>query len=162
MYEDEIAGSGSVDMSAAISTDIVLAESFETMQDLLSLVFVDDLVFTAPTVIHGILTPATVIPSMEEINIANIWVVQLNVETTSERFGTLFTGTIEQVDQEDLEDRVAELLVNDFDAEDTTFIIYGEEIPVIHAIDEEYFSDETLSECESIRDIAQALAKEGE
>jgi len=159
LYEDEVAGT--IDMSTAISTDIVFAESFEAMQDLLSLVFIDDLTFSAPAVIHGVLTPATVIPAIEKMKSANVWIVQLNVETTSERFGTLFTGTLEQVGQEDLEDRVAELLVNDFDAEENTFIIYGEEIPVMHAIDEEYFSDATLTECENICNVAKALAKEG-
>jgi len=159
LYEDDVAGTA--DMTAAINTDILLVDSFEAMQDLLALVFVDDLTFTYPAVIHGAITPATVIPVVDKLKSANIWIIQLNVETVSERFGTLFTGTIEQVDRDDLEDRVAELLVNDFDAEDNTFIVYGEEVPVIHAIDEEYFSDEILTECETICNVAKTLEKGG-
>jgi len=109
--------------------------------------------------LHGVLTPATVIPVLKQNKKIHIWVIQLELESDSERFGKIYTGTIQTVSMSELEYVVAGKLTEASEDEMANiYILYGEELPVFHAIDEEHCKDAVIYECEVISNKAKELS----
>lgn len=141
-------------------TDIAIFSSFEKIQDALYMTRIDDITFPYPTVLHGIMTPATVIPVFKYSKELGIWIVKLDMVSASDRFGKLYTATLQSVLHGDLEDAVENTLTQLSDDEiESVYIFYGEDVQVFHAIDEEFCNDLILAECENIGTKAKALSQ---
>jgi len=149
----------SADEEEPLETDFLLRNSFEEIQDTLSLIFVDDSTFSQPAIIHGIVTPATVLPNIEDSRFINTWVVCISREFVSERFKTILNGEMRLVNKENIVETIEEAF-KIYDEEEV-FILYGNDVNVTFALDEEELNDKSMDECSKICSIAEKLATEG-
>jgi len=146
--------------------DFLLRGSFEELQDVLSMIFVDDRIFSQPAVIHGMITPATVLPDIdsEKGKFVDAWIVCVHSQFKSERFTKVLGGTFTkftEVEPAYIADKVEDILTSNICDESDMFILYGKEVNISYALDEEELSDNVLSSCEKICEVAEKLLTKG-
>lgn len=145
-----------------METDFLMRSSFEEIQDVLSMIFVDDSTFAQPGLIHGMISPVTVLPDVDVQNkFVDTWVVCVDRQFDSERFEKLFSGTMKKVPFEDLSYAIEDILTSRRYDETDVFILYGAEVNITYALDEEELSEKILSDCGKICEVAEKLLTEG-
>lgn len=130
-------------------------EVYQSMEELLtSMNEIDIEAEELPIIIHGVITPATVIPTIASAQRHKFLLVY------DEIFGT---GTISEVDGMDYKAIADEVnyMLNDvrYSSDlDEIFIIYGYKLKLVFSIDEEGIDDEEINYCKKIGNIAEQLS----
>jgi len=136
IFEGELSGSKE---DSDFPTDIIIAHSFDEAQEALNAIFEGDNIFSNPQVLHGILTPATVIPQMPK-EWLGVWTISLETELEWHDVYSMYVGRVVSSSVETIEQDAAAIIKQmieiGFD-ETNAFILYGEEMTVFHSIDEE-------------------------
>lgn len=159
LFENDLA---SFEDEEPMEIDFLLRKSFEEIQEALAMIFVDDSTFSQPAIIHGMITPATVLPNVDVKNqFVDTWIVCIDREFISERFKKVLSGSIRRITSESIAETVEDILTSHAYDETDMFILYGAEVNVTYALDEEELSDKVLSDCGKICEIAEKLIAKG-
>lgn len=130
-------------------------EVYQSVEELLtSMNEIDVEAEELPIIIHGVITPATVIPTIASGQRHKFLLVY------DEVFGT---GTITEANDMDYEAIADEIncMINDLkysNDPDEIFIIYGYKLRLVFSIDEEGIDDEEITYCKKVGDIAEQLS----
>ena len=147
----------SKDVNGYSDEDMFFFESLEAALDHLANleIFADE----TPIIVHGVVTPATVIPAIA-VNQRQKFIIKYD-ESTGSGTITEFDGETENDLVEEVECMIdPEIKRYTVDEDEEVYIAYGYQIKVVLSIDENEMDEETIDYCRRIGKVAKRLAVE--